>query len=79
MFYLYAGNDAKKRPEHMQKTNKVLDDDKDIPTLEFYIEKLTEYIDEYNNTAHHGDGMDGKTPDNVYSENLTEKREIGDI
>ena len=78
MFYSYAGNDAKKRPEHMQKTNKVLDGDKDIPTLEFYIEKLTEYIKEYNNTAHHGDGMDGKTPDNVYSENLTEKREIGD-
>lgn len=78
MFYSYAGNDAKKRPEHMQKTNKVLDGDKDIPTLEFYIEKLTEYIKEYNNTAHHGDGMEGKTPDNVYSENLTEKREIGD-
>lgn len=78
MFYSYAGNDAKKRPEHMQKTNKVLDGDKDIPTLEFYIEKLEKYIDEYNNTAHHGDGMDGKTPDNVYSENLTEKREIGD-
>ena len=78
MFYSYAGNDAKKRPEHMQKTNKVLDGDRDIPTLEFYIEKLTEYINEYNNTAHHGDGMDGKTPDNVYSENLTEIREIGD-
>lgn len=53
MFYSYAGNDAKKRPEHMQKTNRVLDGDKDIPTLEFYIEKLTEYIDEYNNIAHH--------------------------
>lgn len=78
MFYSYAGNDAKKRPEHMQKTNKVLDGDRDIPTLEFYIDKLMEYIDEYNNTAHHGDGMDGRTPNQVYSENLTEKREIGD-
>lgn len=78
MFYSYAGNDAKKRPEHMQKTNKVLDGDKDIPTLEFYIEKLTEYIKEYNNTAHHGDGMDGRTPNQVYSENITEIREIGD-
>ena len=55
VFYLYAGNDAKKRLEHMQKTNRVLDGDKDIPTLEFYIEKLTEYIDEYNNIAHYGD------------------------
>ena len=78
MFYSYAGNDAKKRPEHMQKTNKVLDGDKDIPTLEFYIEKLERYIDEYNNTAHHGDGMDGKTPNQVYHENITEIREIGD-
>ncbi|MDE6779960.1 MAG: Mu transposase C-terminal domain-containing protein [Ruminococcus sp.] len=78
MFYSYAGNDAKKRPEHMQKTNKVLDGDKNIPTLEYYVEKLTEYINEYNNTAHHGDGMDGKTPNQVYSENITEIREIGD-
>lgn len=54
MFYSYAGNDTKKRPEHMQKTNKVLDKDKDIPSLEFYTEKLTEYISEYNNTAHYG-------------------------
>ena len=78
MFYSYAGNDAKKRPEHMQKTNKVLDKDKDIPSLEFYIEKLTEYISEYNNTAHYGEGMDGRTPNQVYSENITEIREIGD-
>lgn len=78
MFYSYAGNDAKKHPEHMQKTNKALDGDRDIPTLKFYIEQLEKYIDEYNNTAHHGDGMDGRTPNQVYSENLTEKREIGD-
>ncbi|MDE7363907.1 MAG: Mu transposase C-terminal domain-containing protein, partial [Ruminococcus sp.] len=78
MFYSYAGNDAKKRPEHMQKTNKALEKDKDIPSLEFYIKKLTEYVSEYNNTAHYGDGMDGKTPNQVYSENLTEIREIGD-
>ncbi|MDE6834326.1 MAG: Mu transposase C-terminal domain-containing protein [Ruminococcus sp.] len=78
MFYSYTGNDAKKRPEHMQKTNKVLDNDNNIPTLEYYVERLTEYINEYNNTAHHGDGMDGKTPNQVYSENITEIREIGD-
>lgn len=78
MFYSYAGNDAKKRPEHMQKTNKVLDKDKNIPTLEFYIEQLTKYIDEYNNTARHGEGMDGKTPNQVYSENLTAIRQVND-
>ena len=78
MFYSYAGNDAKKRPEHMQKTNKVLDKDKNIPTLEFYIEQLTKYVEEYNNTAHHGEGMDGKTPNQVYSENLTAIRQVND-
>ena len=78
MFYSYAGNDAKKHPEHMQKTNKVLDKDKDIPSLEFYTEKLIEYISEYNNTAHYGEGMDGRTPNQVYSENIIEIREIGD-
>lgn len=78
MFYSYAGNDTKKRPEHMQKTNKVLDKDKNIPSLEFYIEQLTKYIEEYNNTAHHGEGMDGKTPNQVYNENLTTIRQVSD-
>lgn len=34
MFYSYAGNDAKKRPEHMAKTLKKLEQDENIPTLE---------------------------------------------
>ncbi|MDE6424852.1 MAG: hypothetical protein K2K89_01770 [Ruminococcus sp.] len=50
MFYLYARNDDNKRSEHMQKTNNVLDK-RDIPTLEFYIERLTEYVSKYNSTA----------------------------
>lgn len=77
IFYSYAGNDAKKRPEHMQKTNKVLDNDNNIPSLEFYIERLAEYINEYNNTSHHGNDMKGKTPNQVYYENLKVVRRIG--
>ena len=39
----------------MQKTNKIFDNDNNVPSLEYYVKKLTEYINEYN-TAHHGNG-----------------------
>ncbi|MDE5937202.1 MAG: Mu transposase C-terminal domain-containing protein [Ruminococcus sp.] len=70
LFYSYAGNDAKKRPKHMKKTNKKLAQDEEIPSFEFYQEQLMNYIHEYNCTPHSGIGMDGKTPDEVYYDNL---------
>ena len=78
MFYSYAGNDAKKRPEHMAKTIQRLEEDPNIPTLDFYIEQLERWIEEYNNTAHHGEEMNGKTPNQVYYERLEKKREVND-
>ena len=78
MFYSYAGNDAKKRPEHMAKTLKKLEQDENIPTLEFYTAQLTRWVEEYNNTAHHGKGMDGQTPNQVYYGKLEKKREVND-
>lgn len=69
-FYSYLGHDAKQRPEHMQKTNIKLADDKNIPSFEEYIQKLENYINEYNSTSHSGLGMEGKSPDTVYDENL---------
>ena len=78
MFYSYAGNDAKKRPEHMAKTLKKLEQDENIPTLEFYTAQLTRWVEEYNNTAHHGEGMDGQTPNQVYYGKLEKKREVND-
>ena len=65
MFYSYAGNDAKKRPEHMAKTIQRLEEDPNIPSMDFYIEQLERWIEEYNNTPHYGEGMDGQTPDSV--------------
>jgi transposase InsO family protein len=65
-FYSYIGNDGKKRPEHMQKLNKVLEKDPNIPSFDEYVTKLTNYIAEYNATPHSGKGMEGKSPDEVY-------------
>lgn len=74
-FYSYAGNDAKKRPEHMKKTTKKLEEDENIPTFEFYQEQLMNYVREYNATPHSGSGMNNKSPNEVYSENLPESIE----
>lgn len=65
-FYSYIGNDGKNRPEHMQKLNKKLEKDPNMPTFEEYAEKLLNYIDEYNALPHSGKGMDGRSPDEVY-------------
>lgn len=66
LFYSYVGSDGKDRPEHMQKLKKELEKDSNIPAIEDYITKLNDYIKEYNNTSHSGNGMNGRTPDEVY-------------
>ena len=78
MFYSYAGSDAKKRPEHMAKTIKRLEEDPNIPSMDFYIEQLEKWIEEYNNTPHYGEGMDGQTPNRVYIQNLEKRVEVKD-
>ena len=78
MFYSYAGNDAKKRPEHMAKTIQKLEEDPNIPSMDFYIEQLERWIEEYNNTPHYGEGMDGQTPNSVYIQNLEKRVEVKD-
>lgn len=65
-FYSYIGSDGKKRPEHLKKTNKELEKDPNIPSLAVYEERLANYIKEYNSTPHSGNGMNGRTPDEVY-------------
>ena len=71
LFYSYAGHDAKNRPEHMQKTIKQLEADKNIPTLEFYTKQLENYIAEYNASPHSGKDMNGQSPDQVYESSIT--------
>ena len=78
-FYSYAGNNAKDRPDYLQKTNRELAKDPNIPTITEFIEKLGAWIAEYNAAPHSGQGMDGKTPDQVYSERMpAEIRQISD-
>lgn len=75
-FKTYTGCNAKIRPEEMQIPNK------DIlelaPTLDRFMELLAAYIDEYNQTPNSGMDMEGKCPDQVYSENLSVKRVVSD-
>ena len=77
LFYSYSGYDAKNRPEHMKKTEKQLEKDENIPTLEFYQEQLENYLKEYNTSPHSGKDMNGRTPDEVYYNSIvTEIRTV---
>lgn len=77
MFPTYTGCNAKVRPECMQTSNaEIL---KLAPTLEEYKQAVAAYMVEYNATLSTGRDMDGKSPDQVYYENLQEKRVIKNL
>lgn len=76
LFYSYVGSDGKDRPEHMQKLKKELEKDSNIPTLEEYKELLKNYINEYNSTPHSGEGMNRRTPDEVYYSSFVKPAQI---
>ncbi len=73
LFDTYAGSDAKSRPESLKDVPI-----EEYPTLEEYIERLDNYINEYHNTVHRGQGMEGKTPVEVYYDELKIKKTIDD-
>ena len=75
-FNTYTGCNAKIRPECMQVSNEEII--AQAPTIEEYIELLTAYIAEYNNTPSRGIDMEGKCPDQVYFENLKVKKVVSD-
>ena len=70
LFDSYLGGNPTKRPERL-KTLKL----EEYPTLEEY-KKLHDYYIEniYNESPHQGEGMFGKSPRQVYEENLFERR-----
>lgn len=76
LFPTYTGKDAKERPECMRVSDAKIFEQ--APTLEEYIGYLDTYLEEYNATPSSGSGMDGKSPDEVYMENLETKRVIAD-
>lgn len=76
LFRTYSGSNAINRPDDTRMLNKKLAKKSYIPTIDEYVETVTAYIEEYNSTAHSGRDMDGKTPNQVYLENLHYKREV---
>lgn len=76
LFRTYSGSNAINRPDDTRMLNKKLAKKSYIPTIDEYVETVTAYIAEYNSTAHSGRDMDGKTPNQVYLENLHYKREV---
>lgn len=79
LFYSYAGNNAKDRPDYLKKTNKELENDPNIPDIDDFISKLDIWIEEkYANTCHNGNAMERKTPNQVYAEQLVNKRTVSD-
>lgn len=60
----YAGSNAKQRPEDLKNLNIM-----DVVTLEEFIEQHNRYVYEiYNETAHTGDAMYGKSPNQAYAD-----------
>ena len=76
MFPTYTGKDAKNRPEKMR-----VSDEKILaiaPSIETFLAALDNYMEDYNNTPSRGKNLEGKSPDEVYYQNLSVKREITD-
>lgn len=76
MFPTYTGKDAKNRPEKMR-----VSDEKILaiaPSMETFLAALDNYMEDYNHTPSRGKNMEGKSPDEVYYQNLSIKREITD-
>ena len=76
MLPTYTGKDAKNRPEMMQVS------DEDImaiaPSIEEFLVCLDNYMEDYNHTPSRGKDLDGKSPDEVYYQNLSVKKMITD-
>lgn len=76
MFPAYTGKDAKNRPEQMQVPDKKIK--AYATTIEQFQAALDNYMEDYNQTPSRGKDMDGKTPNEVYYQNLAAKREVVD-
>ncbi len=76
MLPTYTGKDAKNRPEMMQVS------DEDIltlaPSIEEFLVCLDNYMEDYNHTPSRGKDLDGKSPDEVYYQNLSVKKMVTD-
>ncbi|WP_035296161.1 Mu transposase C-terminal domain-containing protein [Brevibacillus thermoruber] len=72
LFSTYQGGNVMERPERLLK---ILKNPDNIVTEAEFIEAFETFaFGWYDHQPHYGDGMNGKTPHQVYAENLIEKR-----
>ncbi len=72
LFKGYTGGSTAERPERLKKTGKLASN---FTILEEFAGYVDTYIEGYfNRQPHKGDGMGGKTPDQVYAQCLYEQR-----
>lgn len=72
LFLSYMGGHVKERPERLKK---VLKSENGVIEEADFIELVETFIEGWLNCQpHHGDGMNGRTPQEVYAANLHEKR-----
>lgn len=76
LFKTYAGSNAVNRTDATRMTNKKLAKQSYIPTMDEYISHAADFVDQYNSSASTADEMDGKSPNEVYRENLHCKRVV---
>lgn len=71
MFEGYTGGTIAERPERLKKTGKDADNFILLPEFIAYVDKYIEGI--FNKHKHYGEGMDGRTPDQVYAACMEEQ------
>lgn len=76
MWYTYCGKDAKQRPEIMRMSNEKIAEI--APTVDEFITAFYVWLDEYHNAPSRGQDMGGKSPNQVYTENLKQIRTVSD-
>lgn len=76
LYPTYAGSNAVNRTDATRMTNKKLAKQSYIPTMDEYISHAADFVDQYNSSASTADEMDGKSPNEVYRENLHCKRVV---
>lgn len=73
--YGYAGNNAKKRPDYLNMLAKKLKNDPEIMDEEDFKSACMEWVNNiYANKVHRGDSMNGRTPNQVYEDEMGEIR-----
>jgi len=76
MWPTYCGKDAKQRPEGMRISNEQIAEI--APTMDEFITAFYIWLDEYHNTPSRAQDMGGKSPNQVYTENLKQIRTVSD-